>query len=703
MIIMIFTYAAILFSVASSLLALFYNHREWLYHLVQMLSITNSSNYLTYFETEQFPRIWMRIVYFCLTLAGISAIIAGSCQLISSSIMIDQIHLGLPWLPWHVHFDYLSAFFYLMIGIAVTIVSIYTPDYIHHYDPEQYPLSLLGLFTGLFIAGMLLVLIADDAFFFMIAWELMSVASYFLVAFQHEHSANRRAAFLYLLMAEVGALMIILAFGVLASFSDSFTFDQLREAKLSDTWATIAFVLALIGFGMKAGLVPLHVWLPEAHPVAPSHISALMSGIMLKVALYGLIRFSLDLIPTLHWQWGLILMILGVISALVGILYAMMQPNLKRLLAYSSVENMGIMMMVLGLTIIFQANGYPQLAALGLVATLLHAFNHALFKSLLFLIAGIIHQQTHQLNINLLGGLIHKMPKTSAIFLIGCMSISSLPLFNGFVSEWLVFQTALQVDVLENGVLRSLIPVAAAGLALTAALAAACFVKVFGIIFLGLPHSRYSEKAVEVETPFMLIAPGILAGLCILFGIFPSLIIQTIQPITQELIGSTLPKTAILGWIWLAPVAPQKASYAAPLVLISVIIASGIIYAYLKRNPDTFIRRSETWDCGFGGLNARMQYNSESFTMPFRRIFSPIWIIEEHIEKQQVGALNQQVIAVNYHLKIEDHIWFKLYQPIQQTINKLAKQVSKIQTGHLRTYLGYSFVTLILLLWVVSL
>jgi hydrogenase-4 component B len=281
------------------------------------------------------------------------------------------------------------------------------------------------------------------------------VASYFLVAFQHENSANRRATFLYLLMAEVGALLIILAFGVVASFSDGFTFDALRSADIPTIWMSIAFGLALMGFGMKAGLVPIHVWLPEAHPVAPSHISALMSGVMLKVALYGLIRFCFDLLPEVHWQWGVVLLVVGTLSALSGILYAMMQQNLKRLLAYSSVENIGIIVMVLGLSMIFLANNHKELAALG---------------------AGMIHHQIHELNIDMLGGLIKRMPETSLLFLIGCMSISSLPLFNGFVSEWLAFQTALQVDVLDNGVLRSMIPVSAAALALTAALAAACFV-----------------------------------------------------------------------------------------------------------------------------------------------------------------------------------------------------------------------------------
>ncbi len=641
-------------------------------------------------------------MFVLLGLSGVFAVLAGLAVLLSNGVITDQIGLGLPWLPWHVRFDGLSGFFFLIIGIAVCAVSLYGPGYVSSYKESDHPFAVLGLFTGLFVAGMLLVLLADDAFMFMIAWELMSVASYFLVAFQHENSANRRAAFLYLLMAEVGALSIILAFGVLASFSDGFTFDALRESRLSVTWASIAFVLALLGFGMKAGIVPVHVWLPEAHPVAPSHISALMSGVMLKVALYGLIRFCFDLLGDVHWQWGVVLLILGTLSALGGILYAMMQPNLKRLLAYSSVENIGIIFMVLGLAMIFMANGHPQLAALGFLAALLHAFNHALFKNLLFLGAGILHHQTHELNIDMMGGLIKKMPQTSVLFLVGCMSISSLPLFNGFVSEWLAFQTALQVDVLDNGVLRSLIPVSAAALALTAALAAACFVKVFGLIFLGQSRSRNSEKAHEVRDKGMLAGPALLAGLCFLFGIFPGVIIHLINNVSGQLLGQTLPNDSALGWLWLAPVSAEQASYSAPLVLIGALIAGGICYWYLRRNPLTAIRQAETWDCGFGGVTPRMQYSSSAFTMPFRRIFAKVWIIDEQINKDMQGAMDQDVAAVHYQLHIQDHSWPRLYQPIAQGVNSLAKQVGRIQTGNIRTYLGYSFATLLLLLWVIS-
>ena len=707
--ILVSAYCAVLLSFASGLLALLMNQQHILLTLSQYAvkkcfnDAGHRQDWLNkYLEERHYPAFLRLAVFILLGLSGVFAVLAGLAVLITQSVITDQIALGLPWLPWHVRFDCLSGFFYLIIGIGVCAVSLYGPGYVHSNKEKDHPFAVLGLFTGLFVSGMLLVLLADDAFFFMIAWELMSVASYFLVAFQHEKSANRRAAFLYLLMAEVGALSIILGFGVLASFSDGFTFDALRASSLSTTWASIAFVLALLGFGMKAGIVPVHVWLPEAHPVAPSHISALMSGVMLKVALYGLIRFCFDLLGDVHWQWGVVLLILGTLSALGGILYAMMQTNLKRLLAYSSVENIGIIFMVLGLSMIFMANGHPQLAALGFLAALFHAFNHALFKNLLFLGAGIIHHQTHELNIDMLGGLIKRMPKTSLLFLVGCMSISSLPLFNGFVSEWLAFQTALQVDVLDNGVLRSLIPVSAAALALTAALAAACFVKVFGLIFLGQARSRNSGKAHEVHDKGMLVGPALLAGLCFFIGIFPGVIIHLINNVSSQLLGATLPDDSTLGWLWLAPVSAHQASYSAPLVLIGALIAAGICYGYLRRNPLTVMRRAETWDCGFGGLTPRMQYSSSAFTMPLRRIFASVWIIDEQIYKDTQGAMNQDVAAVHYQLHIEDHSWPRLYRPIACGVNSLSKQVGRIQTGNIRTYLGYSFATLLLLLWVIS-
>ena len=448
---------------------------------------------------------------------GLLAIVAGGWALLDETPHLDQLALGLPWLQWHLRLDVLSGFFFSVVGLLVLAVSFYAPGYLQDYTHAKIrELAALGFFTGLFILGMLLVLLADDAFVFMIAWELMSVSSYFLVAYQHQHAANRRAAFLYLLMAHVGGLAILLGFGVIAGFGNGFTFEAMRAANLSVTWASIAFALVFFGFGMKAGMVPVHAWLPEAHPVAPSHISALMSGVMLKVAIYGFIRFTFDLLGNIQWQWGLTVLVIGAASTLLGVLYALMQHDLKRLLAYHSVENIGIILMGIGLSMIFISAGRPELGALGLIAALYHSLNHALFKGLLFLGAGAVLHATHEHDLNNMGGLIKRLPQTAMFFLIGCLAISGLPPLNGFVSEWLTFQAALQAPSLDSGVLRSLIPIAAALLALSAALAAACFVKVYGVAFLGTARSRKVAHAREVDVG-MRAGMGLLAALALIF------------------------------------------------------------------------------------------------------------------------------------------------------------------------------------------
>src|SRR5471032_3242298 len=332
------------------------------------------------------------------------------------------------------------------------------------------------------------ILIADDAYAFMLAWETMALASYFLVTTQHRVPEIRSAGFLYLLLAHVGAIGILLCFGVLQGGSWHFTFDAMRAASLSPYWASIAFVLAFFGFGAKAGMVPLHVWLPEAHPAAPSPVSALMSGIMLKTAIYGMIRVTYDLIGNVHWEWGMLVLVIGTGTTLFGVLYALMQHDLKRLLAYHSVENIGIILLGVGMSMVFIGFGHPAAGALGLIAALYHTLNHAVFKALLFLGAGSILHATGLRNLYSIGGLIRKMPHTAFYFLVGALAISALPPLNGFVSEWLTFQTALQASILKNGVVRSLLPLFAATLALAGALTAMCFVKVYGIAFLGRPR-----------------------------------------------------------------------------------------------------------------------------------------------------------------------------------------------------------------------
>lgn len=633
-----------------------------------------------------------------LGISGLSGVFGGGAALLGTVDLSHEIPIGLPWLHCHLHLDPLSGFFLVLVSLVSLIAAIYGPAYVREYQQGSQPLLPLTLFSGLFVAGMDMVMIANDAFSFMISWELMSVSSYFLVAYQHQNETNRSAAFIYLLMAQVGGLFILLGYGVLASFSGAFDFASMQAAELSPAWSSLAFVLALIGFGMKAGIVPLHVWLPQAHPVAPSHISALMSGVMLKVAIYGFIRFVYDLLGNIYWQWGVTVLIIGSISAVLGVFYALMQHDLKRLLAYHSVENIGIIYMGLGLSMIFAGTGHFQLAALGLIAALYHCLNHALFKSLLFFGAGAVLQQSHEHDINKMGGLIKKMPVTAFCFLVGCISISALPPFNGFVSEWLTFQAALQGTVLDNHILAAIIPIAAAVLALTGALAATCFVKVYGVCFLGVPRSETAAKASEA-TFGMQLSQILLAILCLFFGLFPTWTVSQLDNIARLLLPTGMPEATSHGWFWLTPVSMEIASYGAPMVFLGIGSAWLLIWLWLHpRRKKRDIRISPTWDCGFGSLNARMQYTATSFTMPIRRIFKPVWSISESY--QQPGPENP---GGRYHLHVGDWAWLKIYQPIGRLLLATAKRAALIQGGNIRVYLVYSFFTLLFLLWVVSL
>lgn len=693
---------SVLAALFSGLVAFAGGQREYFQRFARHHPGVLSAPLKPYLAERRFARAARIAPFILLGCSGGLAGLAGLAALLDGGTHTATLPFGLPRLPWHVRMDPLSGFFFCLLGIPLIAVSLYGPGYVREFEHGKHPLSVLGFCTGLFVAGMELVLLADDAFLFMVAWELMSVASYFLVAFHHEHAANRRAALLYLLMAEIGAIAIILAFGVLAGFSGGLTFAALRDAALNPTWASITFVLGLIGFGMKAGLVPLHAWLPEAHPAAPSHISALMSGVMLKIAVYGFIRLVFDLLTPAFWQWGVLVLLLGSSSALLGILYALQQQNLKRLLAYSSVENVGIVFIALGLALIFLSNAQTQLGTLGLIAGLLHCLNHALFKSLLFLGAGTILQQTHEQSLEHMGGLIHRMPKLAGLFLIGTLSISALPPLNGFVSEWLIFQTALQAVGIESGVLRSLIPTASAVLALTSALAATCFVKVYGVAFLGLPRSRHGAHARETHHFGMLTGPAVLAACCVLIGIFPTPLIQLLGTVTQQLTGFVMPSISAVGWLWLTPITPEIASYAPSMVLLGIVAVGGMSFYLLYRRTGLEPRGGEPWDCGFGGLTSRTQYTSGAFSMPIRRIFRPVFEIEEIIEEHTNGPANSRVISLSYRFQVTDRAWLWLYSPTAQAVTHLARWVGRLQTGNIRTYLGYSFFTLLALLWMIS-
>ena len=651
------------------------------------------------------PAIVRRIAFPLLALSGLAAVVTCIATLAGGPVISGELPFGLPWLHWHFRLDALSALFLGIIGVLTFSISLFGPGYIREYVHSRYSLAVLGIATGLFIAGMQLVVIADDAFMFMVAWELMSVSSYFLVAFEHQESANRRAAFLYLLMAQIGALFILLSFGVLAGFAGEFTFASIRDTVLQPQWAALTFALGLIGYGMKAGIVPLHVWLPEAHPVAPSHVSALMSGVMLKVAIYGFIRLVFDLLGEPHWSWGVVLLITGSVTALYGVLYALIQHDVKRLLAYHSVENIGIIYIGIGLALIFFSTHHYTFGVLGLIAALYHTINHALFKGLLFLGAGAVVSRGHERNLEHMGGLIHRMPWTAGFFLVGCISISALPPFNGFVSEWLTFQTALQATALHSGVLRAVIPITAAMLALTGALAAACFVKVYGIAFLGLARSRRVRHAREA-TRGMVAAQGLLAGLCLLFGVIPTTVVGALDKVVFDLTGHGVVAATRSGWLWLTPVSAKVASYSAPLVLFGVLLAIGAwgcVYLLARRRRQVKpVLRRDPWDCGFGPLNARMQYTSTAFAMPIRHVFRSMLRLNEDKVRVMDSQLPTLPAELRYNFHAEDISWHYLYVPVERLLHAAARRVGRIQTGHLRHYLAYSFFTLLVLLWLIT-
>ncbi|MDT8388618.1 MAG: hydrogenase 4 subunit B [Thiogranum sp.] len=646
------------------------------------------------------PAVLRFLAFPLIGVSGACGAVAGVMALTDGGVLSTSLPFGLPWLEWQLRLDVLSGLFVTIIGVVTFAVSIYGPGYVREYEHGSHPLAQLGIFTGLFIAGMLLVVLANDAFLFMISWELMSLSSYFLVMFHHEQAANRRAGFLYLLMAHVGGLAILLSYGVLATFGDGFSFEAMRNAPLSPLWASVAFTLAFIGFGMKAGLVPLHAWLPEAHPVAPSHISALMSGVMLKVAVYGFIRMTFDLLGDIQWGWGVVALLLGSVSALLGVLYAMQQNDLKRLLAYSSIENIGIIFLGLGMSMIFIGTGLPALGAIALVAALFHSFNHAMFKSLLFLGAGNIVQRAREQNLERMGGLMIRLPYTGVFFLIGCISIAALPPFNGFVSEWMTFQAALQATALENGVLRALIPFTAAMLALTGALSLAVFVKLYGVAFLGQPRSRRVRHA--RRTPLGIrVSQGLLALICLLAGVFPNTVVNLLNTIPNMFIGSDLSAATSRGWLWLTPIAPEVASYSAPLVLVGILAAWLLTWWFIHPRGARGVRRGPAWDCGFGPLGPSMQYTSTAFAMPIRRIFEPVWGIEEKIERE-VDSHGLRVTSISHQQHIYDRSWATLYEPISRWVLAAARRVSRLQQGNIRVYIAYSFFTLLLLLWVIS-
>jgi formate hydrogenlyase subunit 3/multisubunit Na+/H+ antiporter MnhD subunit len=602
--------------------------------------------------------------------------------------------VGLPWLGAHFRLDALASFFLLVVNLGGAAASLFGLGYGRH---EESPGRVLPFFPA-FLAGMNLVVLAADAFTFLFAWEFMSLSSWALVMAHHRRPGNAAAGYLYLLMASFGTLALILAFGLLAGPTGGYSFEAIRLAPPAATISGVVLVLVLIGAGSKAGLVPLHVWLPLAHPAAPTHVSALMSGVMTKVAVYGFVRIVFDLLGPPAWWWGALVPLLGGITAVLGVLYALMQDDLKRLLAYSTVENVGIIFIGLGLALAFEANGMTGAAALALTAALLHVFNHALFKSLLFFGAGAVLGATGERNMERLGGLIHRMPRTAFAFLIGSAAISALPPFNGFVSEWLTFQAILLSPALPQWLLKFLVPAVGALLALSAALAAACFVKAFGITFLGRPRSPVAAEAGETDRWSQAAMLG-LAALCLLAGILPGYFIDALAPVIQTLTGTSLPRQEQLDWLTIVPIAQSRSSYNGLLLFFFIALAAGLGAEVIHRLASAAVRRSPAWDCGFPDASPATQYTAGSISQPIRRVFgSVLFRAREEVDLPPPGDTR----AARLRVRLRDVPWDVLYAPIAGMVGFVADRLNKLQFLTIRGYLTLVFGALVALLMVLT-
>ncbi|MDT3705903.1 MAG: hydrogenase 4 subunit B [Thiobacillus sp.] len=615
-----------------------------------------------------------------LGVAGIG--VAGLIGPASSAVL----PIGLPDLLFHLRLDALSAFFLLLLGGAAFGITVYASGYFKSLAAG--PLALLALWYHLFLAGMVTVMLANDAYAFMVAWEVMALASYFLVTTDHKIPEIRSAGFLYLLIAHIGAVALLLTFGVLQGGHGDYTFDTMRTAEMTPFWASAAFLLALFGFGAKAGLVPMHVWLPEAHPAAPSPVSALMSGVMLKTAIYGLLRVTFDLLNVQIDWWGTLALALGLVTALYGVIFAAVQSDMKRLLAWSSIENIGVIIAAFGLTLIFYTDGKGALAALSLTALLYHALNHAFFKGLLFVGTGSVLHATGVRQMGLLGGLMRFMPWTAWLTLVGALAIAGLPPLNGFVSEWLLLQAFLLTPGLSHPYLNMVIPVAAATVALAAALAAYVMVKFFGVIFLGQPRDPALHEAHEAGWRERLGMLWLAAG-CVLLGLFPVQMIGWLSPVARLLVGETMANNG--NWLVLAPVSAERASYS-PLIFFAVVLAVLLlIYLWVRRVYHGRVRRSAPWDCGYPEQDARMQDSAEGFGQPIRQIFE----IFMRVERETPDPFDRKP---HYRGASLDKLWFILYEPIARLTNWLSEQAGRLQHGRIQWYLIYSFATLIFLL-----
>lgn len=622
---------------------------------------------------------------------GLTAIVSGQ------TLTLTTIRL-LPTAGLMLRLDGLSAFFLIVIGLLGLAVAGYGFSYAADYE-RRYSLRMLGAMLNVLLLALSAQVMADNALTFLISWEAMSLSAYWLVLTEHDQPETVRAGIWYIAMTHAGFAALMAMFLLLSGgeLTTSFAGMRANAAALSPVLRNVIFVLALFGFGSKAGIVPLHVWLPMAHPVAPSHVSALMSGVVIKMGIYGLVRVVLDLLGGGPTWWGGVVLGVGAVSALLGVLYALMEHDLKKLLAYHSVENIGIILIGIGAGMIFQSYGLWTLAALGFIGGLYHTINHATFKGLLFLGAGSVLHATHTRNMEEMGGLIKRMPVTAFCFLIGAAAISALPPLNGFASEWIVFQSLLGGFNIPKPEVAVMMPIAVGMLALTSGLAAACFVKAFGITFLAIPRSHEAEHA--HEAPLLMRAGMVLLALaCVVLGLTPFVIVPALQRVIASL--GRWPEMQTQFTLGLSLASPNGFGRMSPTLLaIGVLLLLTFVPLVMLVLRVNWKRRAgDSWGCGRIGQTPRMEYTATAFAEPLRRVFAELYRPTKELTIDFHPESKYFVQSIAYRSEITP--WFEkyLYNPCLWFVRLLATVVRRLQSGSLPMYLVYVTLALVLLL-----
>ncbi|WLI75861.1 hydrogenase 4 subunit B [Kosakonia sp. H02] len=646
------------------------------------------------------PIMAINIAGLSATLGGILGVISALTALNAGQVLIWQAAGPFDFAHFVVRMDSLSAFMLLVISLLVTLCGLYSLAYAREYLSKG-P-GAMGFFMNLFIASMAGLVVMDNAFWFIVLFEMMSLASWFLVITDQDDESIR-AGMLYFFIAHAGSVLIMVAFFLMWRQSGSLDFASFRTLSLAPGTASAVFLLAFFGFGAKAGMLPLHSWLPRAHPAAPSHASALMSGVMVKIGIFGIIKVGIDLLghSGIPLWWGVVVLAFGAVSSVLGVLYALAEHDIKRLLAWHTVENIGIILMGVGVGMAGIALHQPVIAAVGLLGALFHLLNHALFKGLLFLGAGAIIYRLHTRDMEKMGALGKRMPWTAGAFLVGCLAISAMPPLNGFISEWYTYQSLFSLTRIDAIIPRLAGPVAIVMLAITGALAAMCFVKVYGVSFCGNARSEKADQAREVPWP-MVAAMCALALLCVLAGVGASAIAPHLMQIALSL---TPPTTlAVTQGATLIPGDAQQALLTPSTVFLLLLVLPllpGLFWYFTRQSRGAFRRSGEAWACGYAWEKG-MAPSAGSFTQPLRVMFGPLYRLRQQLDP--TASLQRSLGGITQAATRTEPFWDeRIIRPLVSATQRTARVVQALQSGDFRLYCLYVIAALVVLLLTIAL